>query len=132
MSLDMVNMEIARLRHALQSGPIVGVKVVTPWELAYIFDVDVKTAVRWVDQGKFPEDGCFLTLGGHHRFFEAYVHLVMFESGITDAEERNARLARARKASRERDAKGRRIMRKRQKNMRLNPVRRAKPDQLVA
>ena len=42
--------------------------LLTPREVAALYGVDAKSAVRWARQGKFPDGTFFKTPGGHYRF----------------------------------------------------------------
>jgi excisionase family DNA binding protein len=44
--------------------------MLTPGQVAALFNVDVKTVSRWADSGRLQ---CIKTLGGHRRFRESEV-----------------------------------------------------------
>ena len=50
-----------------------GEPLLTPREVAALYGVDPKSAVRWARQGKFPGGTVFKTPGGHYRFKERAV-----------------------------------------------------------
>jgi len=52
-------------------------KLLTPSEVAAIFRVDPKTVTRWAKVGKLSS---IRTLGGHRRFREAEVRLLLAEA----------------------------------------------------
>lgn len=44
------------------------VDLMTPSEVATLWQVDPKTVTRWVFEGRIPADAVVRTLGGHRRY----------------------------------------------------------------
>jgi excisionase family DNA binding protein len=64
------------------SGPPAGAdRLMTPGEVAAVFRVDPKTVTRWAAAGRI---GSLKTPGGHHRFRESEVYMLL-EGGVSDA-----------------------------------------------
>ena len=52
------------------TAPLEPEPLLTPREVAALYGVDAKSAVRWARQGKFPDGTVVKTPGGHHKFKE--------------------------------------------------------------
>lgn len=55
-------------------------KLLTPSEVAKLFAVDPKTVARWAKAGKL---SCIRTPGGHRRYREAMIRVLLEEQTVT-------------------------------------------------
>lgn len=90
---------VAELEQILKDGDLKQVKSLLPSEVGAIFGVCAKTVATWVNRGRMSSRSYFTTCGGHKRYYEAYVHFMLAQCGVTDKDERQMYIDRCRSNS---------------------------------
>jgi hypothetical protein len=90
---------VAELKKALVNGDLKTVKSMTPLEVATLFRINGRSVLRWVMENRIPDGAFFRTPGHHRRYFEAYIHKLLAEGGMTDRAERQRRIDNAKESA---------------------------------